>query len=247
MTCNEIGQWITDNIERPLERWFLRARQQCTEARRWLEERRTEIEDWRRTQETRCREQPCQWLCLCCNKWFCWIVDVLVRILTVIIQVIEHVVEAVCTLIVTLIWLVTWILVQISKWVVVAVVCILQALCPILILLGALALLVTLLAVLALAVPALTALAAPAILPAAAVAVAALAAARLVCELGRCRMPGAIGWALKWAIVLGAAISIITLSPLAALIVALYGGLIAALAIALERIPCGLPSMLGLP
>ena len=247
MTCKEIGQWITDNIEKPLEQWFVRARQQCTEARRWLEESRREIEDWRRKQETRCREQPCQWLCLCCNKWFCWIVDLLVRILTVIIEVLEHVIEAVCTLIVTVIWLLLSIVVQVVKWIVLSVVCILEALCSILILIGAVALLGTLLGIVALGVPAFAAMAAPLIPIAATVAVAALITARLLCEMSRCRIFGAIGWALKWAIVLGAAISVIMLSPPSVLVVSFYGGLVAALAIALEKISCALPRMLGLP
>ena len=247
MTCKEIGEWITDNVEKVLDQWFVRARQQCTEAQRWLEERRTEIEDWRRTQETRCQEQPCQWWCLCCNKWFCWIVDILVRILIVIIEVFEHVIEAVCILIVTVIWLVLSILVQIVKWVVLAVVCILEALCSLLILIGALALLVTLLGIVALVVPALAAVAAPVIPIAAAVAGAALILARALCEMSRCRIFGAIGWALKWAIVLGAAVAVIMLSPMSALIVSIFGGLLAALAVALERVPCTLPRMFGLP
>jgi hypothetical protein len=247
MTCQEIGQWITDNVEKPLQEWFARARQQCTEARRWLEERRREIEDWRRTQEARCREQPCQWLCLCCNKWFCWIVDILLRILTIFIQVIEHVIEAICTLIVTVIWLTLSILVQVIKWIVLSVVCLLQALCPILVLIGAVALLAALLGIVALSVPALAPAAIPVIPTAIVIAALALATARLLCEMSRCRIPGAIGWALKWAIVIGAVITLVFLSPPSALVVVVYGGLVAALAVLLEKVPCTLPSMLGLP
>jgi hypothetical protein len=247
MTCTELGQWIRDNVERPLEQWYARARQDCTEARRWLEERRTEIEEWRQAQETRCREQACNWWCLCCNKWFCWLVDILVRILTVLIQVIEHVVEAVCTLIVTILFLVIMILVQVLKWTVLAVVCLLEATCPLLILLGALALLLALLAAAALPVPALAAPAAAVIGPAAVAAATALGLSRLLCEVGRCRVLGAIGWALKWAIVLGAVLAISWASPFTALAIAIYGGLLAALIVALERGPCRLPSMLGLP
>jgi hypothetical protein len=80
-----------------------------------------------------------------------------------------------------------------------------------------------------------------------AVAVAALITARLLCEMNRCRVFGAIGWALKWAIVLGAAISLIMLSPISGLIVTIYGSLITALIVAIEKIPCALPRMLGLP
>jgi hypothetical protein len=247
MTCQEIGQWITDNVETPLNKWYTTAVQQCTDAQYWVEERRKELEDWVHQFETRCAEQECNWWCLCCNKWFCWIVDVLLRVLIVIIELIEHFIAAVCTLLVTIIWVVLSVLVQILKWVVLSVVCLIQSLCPILILAAGIALLVVLLGLVALAVPGLAAAAAPLIGPAIVAAGAALVAARLLCELSRCRIYGVIGWALKWAIVLGALIAVIMLSPLAALIVAVYGGLISALSIALEKIPCVLPPMLGLP
>ena len=247
MTCQEIGDWIIDNVEKPLNKWRVDATKQCTEARKWLEERRNELESWRRSVTTQCAEQPCQWLCLCCNKWLCWILDILVRIFIITIQIIEHVIEAVCTLLVTIIWLVITILVQIVKSVVLAVVCILAALCALMILLGALALIVVLVGVLALAVPALAAAAAPLVPVALVVAAAALALARALCEAGWCRVLGAIGWALKWAIVLGALLSLIMLSPLSALGVAIYGGLITALIVGLERINCRIPHLLGLP
>lgn len=247
MTCQEIGQWITDNIEKPLNQWLIDAYRQCMEAKRWLEERRTELEDWRRTQVTRCQEQPCQWLCFCCNKWFCWLVDILVRILVLVIQIIEHVIEAVCKLMVTIIWLVLWVLVQIVKFIVLAVVCILASLCSMFILIGALAALVFLLGILALTLPAFAPLAAPLIPIAIAYALTALALAHLLCEASRCRVLGAIGWALKWAIVVGTVAAIVFLSPLTALIVAIYGGVIAALIIAIEKLPCTLPRMFGLP
>ncbi|MCE9601490.1 MAG: hypothetical protein K8S21_04650 [Gemmatimonadetes bacterium] len=247
MTCKEIGDWITDNVEKPLDKWRVDATKKCTEARKWLEERRTELEQWWRSVTTQCLEQPCQWLCLCCNKWLCWLLDILVRILIITLQIIEHVIEAVCTLLVTIIWLVIWILVQTLKWIVLAVVCILTALCPLLILLGALALIVVLVGLLALAVPVLAAVAAPLIPVAAVVAAAALALARVLCEAGWCRVLGAIGWALKWAIVLGAVLSVIMLSALSALGVTIYGGVITALIVGLERINCRIPHLLGLP
>lgn len=247
MTCKEIGDWITDNVEKPLDKWRVDATKKCTEARKWLEERRTELEQWWRSVTTQCLEQPCQWLCLCCNKWLCWLLDILVRIVIITLQIIEHVIEAVCTLLVTIIWLVIWILVQTLKWIVLAVVCLLTALCPLLILLGALALIVVLVGLLALAVPALAAAATPLIPVAAVVAAAALALARVLCEAGWCRVLGAIGWALEWAIVLGAALAVIMLSPLSALGVAIYGGVVTALIVGLERINCRIPPMLGLP
>jgi hypothetical protein len=247
MTCQQISQWFSDHIEKALEQWRDNAYRQCADAQHWLEEIRKEIEDWLQTQVQRCQEQECNWWCLCCNKWFCWLIDILSRILTIIIQVIEQIVEAICKLIVTLIWLLISIIAQVIKWVVQAIACILEAMCPILILIGALALLVLLLAIVALPVPALAAIATPLMPIAAAVAVATLALARLLCEASLCRILGAIGWALKWAIMLGAVIALIMLSPLSGLAVVIFGGLIAALTVAVERIPCVLPRMLGLP
>ena len=81
MTCKEVGDWITDTIEKPLNQWRIDATQKCTDARKWLEERRTELEQWLHSVTTHCLEQSCQWLCLCCNKWLCWLLDILVRIL----------------------------------------------------------------------------------------------------------------------------------------------------------------------
>jgi hypothetical protein len=247
MTCKEIGDWITDNIEKPLNQWFIDAKQKCTEASKWIEERRKELEQWWHSVTQQCAEQPCQWLCLCCNKWLCWLLDIFVRILIITLELIEHIIEAVCTLLVTILWLLIWLLVQLLKWVVMAVFCLLIALCALMILLGAFALLAVLLGLLALAVPALAPIAAPLIPIAAVVAVAALALARLLCEAGWCRVLGAIGWALKWAIVIGAVLSLIMVSPLSALGVAIYGGVITALIVGMERINCRIPSMLGLP
>ena len=54
--CSEIHEWIEEQIEKP-------------------------IEEWENRQEKRCREQDCNWWCLCCNKWFCWLVWVLVKVI----------------------------------------------------------------------------------------------------------------------------------------------------------------------
>lgn len=53
--CQESQQWVEENVEQP-------------------------IEEWENQQETQCREQDCNWWCLCCNKWFCWVVWVLVKV-----------------------------------------------------------------------------------------------------------------------------------------------------------------------
>src|SRR3954462_7924504 len=115
MTCKEIGDWITDNIEKPLNQWFIDAKQKCTEASKWIEERRKELEQWWHSVTQQGAEQPCQWLCLCCNKWLCWLLDIFVRILIITLELIEHIIEAVCTLLVTILWLLIWLLVQLLK------------------------------------------------------------------------------------------------------------------------------------
>lgn len=54
----------------------------CREVQDWVEEQIEQpIEEWENRQEQRCREQECNWWCLCCNKWFCWLEWVLVKII----------------------------------------------------------------------------------------------------------------------------------------------------------------------
>lgn len=73
--CREIQTWITETITRPIENWVER-------------------------EEERCREQPCNWWCLCCNKWFCWLVVVLVKVVTWITETITRLItEVVCTIV----------------------------------------------------------------------------------------------------------------------------------------------------
>ena len=66
--CREINDWIEEQVERPVEQWISQL-------------------------ERTCAEQDCNWWCLCCNKWLCWLAWVVVRV-------------------------VTWVLVTVGKWVV---------------------------------------------------------------------------------------------------------------------------------
>ena len=73
--CNEIQTWITDTITRPVENWV-------------------------NQEETRCQTQPCNWFCLCCNKWFCWIVLVLVKVILWVTETVTRLVtQVVCTVV----------------------------------------------------------------------------------------------------------------------------------------------------
>ncbi|MBI5352661.1 MAG: hypothetical protein HZB50_08510 [Chloroflexi bacterium] len=68
--CHEVSQWITDNIETPIENWVTQT-------------------------ETQCVAQPCNWWCLCCNKWFCFLVTLLVRVVTFIIVTVTRLVTVI--------------------------------------------------------------------------------------------------------------------------------------------------------
>ena len=138
-------------------------------------------------------------------------------------------------------------IVQILKWVVIAVGCLLVSFSAFIFLLAGLALIAVLLCLVALPEPALVPVAIAVLPIALPVFVAATALARWVCEAGRCRLLGLIAWALKWSITLGAIVSVIFLSPLSALVVAILGGCIAALIMAMERLGCAIPRMLSVP
>jgi hypothetical protein len=56
LVCNEIGEWIEEEVWKPVEKWAKR-------------------------EEQRCEERDCDWWCACCNKWFCWVVSILVPII----------------------------------------------------------------------------------------------------------------------------------------------------------------------
>jgi hypothetical protein len=65
--CREVQEWVETQVEQP-------------------------IETWENQQETRCRNEPCNWWMLCLNKLFCWLVWVLVKV-------------------------VRWVLVTVGKWI----------------------------------------------------------------------------------------------------------------------------------
>ena len=70
--CHEVGEWIEEEISRPIEEFIER-------------------------EEERCRSRRCNWWCLCCNKWFCWLVTVIVRVVHWIVEtVVKWVVRIIC-------------------------------------------------------------------------------------------------------------------------------------------------------
>jgi hypothetical protein len=247
--CEEVGRWIDDTIIKPVEQLFTDLRQACIDYSTWIQtEVITPLETWISREEQRCREQECNWWCLCCNKWFCWLVVVLVSVITWVITVVgKWVVETICRLIVEILRIIVMTTLHVLKWIVETVVCIIDKLCQTLILLAGLALIAAVLGV----VSAASLLPVPLALPAVAVgigaAVAALLLAKVLCELGMCRLVGVIVWALKWGIVAGALLAIAALSGGSALVVVLCGGLASALTWWLLGRGCPVPRLLGLP
>ena len=72
VACHEVGEWIEEEISRPIEEFIER-------------------------EEERCRSRPCNWWCLCCNKWFCWLVTIIVRVVHWVIEtVVKWVVRIIC-------------------------------------------------------------------------------------------------------------------------------------------------------
>ncbi len=73
--CREIQEWVEEQVERPVE---------------------TFVNELRET----CEEQECNWWCLCCNKWLCWLAWVVVRVVTwVVVTVGKWVTRIVCEIV----------------------------------------------------------------------------------------------------------------------------------------------------
>ena len=73
--CSEVQDWVEEQIEQPVEQWVNELQQSC-------------------------EEQDCNWWCLCCNKWLCWLVWVIVKVVTwVIVTVGKWVTRVVCEIV----------------------------------------------------------------------------------------------------------------------------------------------------
>jgi len=120
-------------------------------------------------------------------------------------------------------------------------------LCALLRLIAGLGLIAALLSVVATGCIVLVPTAIPTLIGAAVVAVVAVILVLLICRPSLCRLIGVLVWALKWSIVLGALIAIGCGSIVSAFIVALYGGIVAALIWLLISMHCRVPSMRSMP
>lgn len=247
--CEEVGRWIDDTIITPVEQVFTNARQACIDYSTWIQQEIiTPLETWVSQEEQRCREQKCNYWCLCCNKWFCWLVTVLVSVITWVVTVVgKWVVETICRLIVEILRIIVMTILHVLKWIVETVVCFIDRFCQTLILLAGLALIAAVLGVVSMASLVPVPLALPAMTVGIGAALAALLLAKVLCELGMCRLVGVIVWALKWGIMVGVLLAIAVVSVGSALVVVLCGGLVSTLIWWLLGRGCPIPRLLGLP
>jgi hypothetical protein len=75
MVCQEIQDWVETQVQQPIDTWENQLQQTC-------------------------QQQDCNWWCLCCNKWLCWMVWVLVKVVTwVVVTVGNWVTRVVCEIV----------------------------------------------------------------------------------------------------------------------------------------------------
>jgi hypothetical protein len=125
MACREVSTWITENVLVPVERVITQAREACERFNVWVEEKvRQPVERWISSEERRCREESCNWFCLCCNKLFCWIITVVVRVVTwILITVGKWVAHLVCKIVTTVIGIVVELVLKVIARLITFVVC----------------------------------------------------------------------------------------------------------------------------
>lgn len=123
--CQEIRKWFTEEVRQPFEEFISQAEESCSEARRWVErEVRRPIERVRVGFERQCQQQSCNWWCLCCNKWFCWIAAIILRFIEWVVEIVgEWLVETVCKVIVKVIKIIVEIVITVLKFIVVGITC----------------------------------------------------------------------------------------------------------------------------
>lgn len=124
--CKKVKKWITEKIQVPVEKAIKKAKQQCTEVKKKIEEKvQKPVEEWVSKQEKKCKENKCKWWCLCCNKWFCWLVTIVVKVVTwIIVTIIKWVTYLVCKIVMVVVDIIVKIVIRVLKFLVVFIVCI---------------------------------------------------------------------------------------------------------------------------
>ncbi len=123
--CREVKQWITREVQVPVEKAITEARRACEKLKKAIEEQvQKPVEKWISREERRCKRRSCNWWCLCCNKWFCWLVTVVAKIVTwVLVTIIKWVTYLVCKIVMVVVEIVVKLVLRVLKFLVTVFVC----------------------------------------------------------------------------------------------------------------------------
>jgi hypothetical protein len=119
--CQEVRQWITQNILVPVTQFITAAREKCEELKQRIEEKVSQpVDQWVSRQEERCRELP-WWNPL---RWFCELVTIVVKVVVwVVVTVVKWVVTIVCQIVTVVIGIIVTLVLRVVGWFVTFVVC----------------------------------------------------------------------------------------------------------------------------
>ncbi|MDH5506628.1 MAG: hypothetical protein OEZ02_05365 [Anaerolineae bacterium] len=123
--CTEVKKWMTEKVQVPVEEKITEARKECNKAKRKIEEKvRKPIENWVSKQERKCKKKKCKWWCACCNKWFCWIATIVVKVVTwIVTTIIKWVTYLVCKIVMFVVDIIVKLVLRIIKFLVSFFVC----------------------------------------------------------------------------------------------------------------------------
>jgi len=123
--CQETGEWITENIVTPTERFVEEAVERCKEVSEWIERNvRRRVERDRHRREKKCRKEKCKWYLACLNKLVCWFVTIVERVIEYVVEVVgEWVVKTVCEIVMQTVKIIVDVVTTVTRFVVTGMVC----------------------------------------------------------------------------------------------------------------------------
>ncbi len=123
--CKKVKKWITEKVQVPVEKAIKKATKQCDKLKKKIEEKvQKPVEDWVSRQEKRCKKRKCKWYCLCCNKWFCWLVTVVVKVVTwIVVTIVKWVTYIVCKVVMVIVDIIVKLITRFLKFLITFIVC----------------------------------------------------------------------------------------------------------------------------
>lgn len=120
--CRTVSNWMTGMVVVPVTTFITEAKEVCENIDEWVEEQIEQpVESWITQQVEKCKDLP--WYDP--RGWFCWLVDVAVKVITwVVVTVGKWVAKLVCTIVTHVVGFIVELVVRIVSWLVSFVVCI---------------------------------------------------------------------------------------------------------------------------